>query len=145
MYTYTMYMYTLYRCRPTSHGTCVRRHVVQIATGVCYTCIVVTASALSPFRSVWNAGPVIGTRSVYSKWTMKPSQGQSVNWLVVQLPDSRPKFRLTYNCMYLSGLHFRTATVYRTLEPFWGEDYTLHVPNEFQDVSVHVYDYDLMG
>ena len=40
---------------------------------------------------------------------------------------------------------YRTATVYRTLEPFWGEDYTLHVPNEFQAVSIHVFDYDLMG
>ena len=47
--------------------------------------------------------------------------------------------------LYLFGLRFRTATVYRTLEPFWGEDYTLHVPNEFQDVSMHVFDYDLMG
>ena len=39
----------------------------------------------------------------------------------------------------------RTATAFRTLEPFWGEEYTLHVPNEFQDVAVHIYDYDLMG
>lgn len=43
------------------------------------------------------------------------------------------------------ALSSRTATVYRTLEPFWGEEYTLHVPNEFQAVSVHVFDYDLMG
>ena len=39
----------------------------------------------------------------------------------------------------------RTATVYRTLEPFWGEEYTLHVPNEFQAISIHVFDHDLMG
>ena len=45
----------------------------------------------------------------------------------------------------LSPPPVRTATAFRTLEPFWGEEYTLHVPNEFQDVAVHVYDYDLMG
>ena len=42
-------------------------------------------------------------------------------------------------------LSYRTATAFRTLEPFWGEEYTLHVPNEFQNVSVHVYDDVVMG
>ena len=39
----------------------------------------------------------------------------------------------------------RTATVFKTLEPFWGEEYNLHVPNEFQDLAVFVYDYDILG
>lgn len=33
---------------------------------------------------------------------------------------------------------FRTATVYHSSEPFWGEDYILHIPVEFQTVSVYV-------
>lgn len=44
------------------------------------------------------------------------------------------------------SLSYRTATAFRTLEPFWGEEYNLHVPNEFQNVSVHIYDHhDVMG
>lgn len=39
----------------------------------------------------------------------------------------------------------RTATAFKTLEPFWGEEYNLHVPNEFQAISVYMFDYDLMG
>lgn len=39
----------------------------------------------------------------------------------------------------------RTATIFKTLEPFWGEEYSLHVPNEFQDLAVFVYDYDILG
>lgn len=39
----------------------------------------------------------------------------------------------------------RTATVFKTLEPFWGEEYSLHVPSEFQDLAVFVYDYDILG
>jgi hypothetical protein len=39
----------------------------------------------------------------------------------------------------------RTATVFKSLEPFWGEEYSLHVPSEFQDVAVFVYDYDILG
>lgn len=34
----------------------------------------------------------------------------------------------------------RTATVYKTAEPFWGEEYTLHIPTEFQTVAVYMYD-----
>ncbi|KAL5016450.1 hypothetical protein ScPMuIL_006039 [Solemya velum] len=36
----------------------------------------------------------------------------------------------------------RTATVFRNLEPFWGEEYCLHMPSSFQDVSVYIYDQD---
>ncbi|XP_065890175.1 rasGAP-activating-like protein 1 isoform X2 [Dysidea avara] len=32
----------------------------------------------------------------------------------------------------------RTATVYHSVEPYWGEDYILHIPVEFQTVSVYV-------
>ncbi|KAL5477805.1 hypothetical protein EMCRGX_G024652 [Ephydatia muelleri] len=39
----------------------------------------------------------------------------------------------------------RTATAFKTLDPFWGEEYTFHVPNEFQDISAFVYDYDIVG
>ena len=60
---------------------------------------------------------------------------------VAQLPDALPRLLSRKSMMF----YFRTATVYRTLEPFWGEEYTLHVPNEFQAVSVHVFDHDLMG
>jgi len=33
---------------------------------------------------------------------------------------------------------YRTATVYHSVEPYWGEDYILHIPVEFQTVSVYV-------
>ena len=39
----------------------------------------------------------------------------------------------------------RTAAKFKTLEPFWGEEYNLHIPNEFQTVSAYVQDYDMMG
>ena len=35
--------------------------------------------------------------------------------------------------------------MFKTLEPFWGEEYSLHVPNEFQDLAAFVYDYDILG
>ncbi|XP_063673788.1 rasGAP-activating-like protein 1 isoform X2 [Bolinopsis microptera] len=37
----------------------------------------------------------------------------------------------------------RTMTIYRTLSPFWGEEYTLHVQRNFFALSVYVYDEDL--
>ncbi|KAK6192279.1 hypothetical protein SNE40_003776 [Patella caerulea] len=36
----------------------------------------------------------------------------------------------------------RTATVYKNLEPLWGEEFTLHMPFGFQDLSVNIYDED---
>ena len=82
------------------------------------------------------AGPATGTHSVFSKLTMKQLQGWLENWAIGLLLNSHS---------YFWPILYRTATVYRTLEPFWGEEYTLHVPNEFQAVSAHVFDYDLMG
>ena len=37
----------------------------------------------------------------------------------------------------------RTMTMYRTLAPFWGEEYALHVQRNFFALSVYVYDEDL--
>lgn len=34
----------------------------------------------------------------------------------------------------------RTATIWKDLEPFWGEEYTLFLPSSFTNVSVFVYD-----
>ncbi|XP_068678969.1 rasGAP-activating-like protein 1 isoform X1 [Montipora foliosa] len=39
----------------------------------------------------------------------------------------------------------RTATIWRDLEPFWGEEYTLFVPPTFKGFSVFVYDEDTFG
>ncbi|XP_065191832.1 rasGAP-activating-like protein 1 [Sycon ciliatum] len=39
----------------------------------------------------------------------------------------------------------RTATVWKSLSPFWGEDFTLHIPRGFHNISVYVYDEDLVG
>ncbi|XP_015762443.1 PREDICTED: ras GTPase-activating protein 4-like [Acropora digitifera] len=34
----------------------------------------------------------------------------------------------------------RTATIWKDLEPFWGEEYTLFLPSSFTNISVFVYD-----
>lgn len=39
----------------------------------------------------------------------------------------------------------RTATVWRDLEPFWGEEYTMFLPVGFTNLSVYVYDEDTIG
>ncbi|XP_039628169.1 rasGAP-activating-like protein 1 isoform X2 [Polypterus senegalus] len=39
----------------------------------------------------------------------------------------------------------RTATVWRNLNPFWGEEYTLHLPMGFHTVSFYVMDEDTIG
>lgn len=39
----------------------------------------------------------------------------------------------------------RTATVWRDLEPFWGEEYTMFLPAGFTNLSVYVYDEDTIG
>uniref|UniRef100_H3CH57 RAS protein activator like 1 n=1 Tax=Tetraodon nigroviridis TaxID=99883 RepID=H3CH57_TETNG len=39
----------------------------------------------------------------------------------------------------------RTATVWKTLNPFWGEEYTLHLPMGFHSLSFHVMDEDTIG
>ncbi|XP_062446373.1 rasGAP-activating-like protein 1 [Rhea pennata] len=39
----------------------------------------------------------------------------------------------------------RTATVWRSLNPFWGEEYTLRLPPGFQRLAVYVLDEDAVG
>ncbi|XP_070571992.1 rasGAP-activating-like protein 1 isoform X2 [Ptychodera flava] len=39
----------------------------------------------------------------------------------------------------------RTATVWKTLDPFWGEEYTLHLPSGFHNLSLYVYDEDTLS
>ncbi|XP_023249895.1 rasGAP-activating-like protein 1 isoform X1 [Seriola lalandi dorsalis] len=39
----------------------------------------------------------------------------------------------------------RTATVWKNLNPFWGEEYTLHLPTGFHSLSFHVMDEDTIG
>ncbi|XP_070619201.1 LOW QUALITY PROTEIN: rasGAP-activating-like protein 1 [Erythrolamprus reginae] len=39
----------------------------------------------------------------------------------------------------------RTATVWRNLNPFWGEEYTLHLPMGFHNLSFYVLDEDTIG
>ena len=48
-----------------------------------------------------------------------------------------------FTCLGMLLSH-RTATVYKTNEPFWGEEYTLHIPTEFQTMSVYIYNVDQM-
>ena len=54
---------------------------------------------------------------------------------------------LVFLFIYLFVLFFlsRTASVFNSSEPFWGEEYRLHVPLEYQYVSVYVYDHDSLG
>ncbi|XP_061459320.1 rasGAP-activating-like protein 1 isoform X3 [Rhineura floridana] len=39
----------------------------------------------------------------------------------------------------------RTATVWKSLNPFWGEEYTLHLPMGFHNLSFYVLDEDTIG
>ncbi|KAH0625437.1 hypothetical protein JD844_014954 [Phrynosoma platyrhinos] len=39
----------------------------------------------------------------------------------------------------------RTATVWKNLNPFWGEEYTLHLPMGFHNLSFYVLDEDTIG
>ncbi|XP_029916586.1 rasGAP-activating-like protein 1 [Myripristis murdjan] len=39
----------------------------------------------------------------------------------------------------------RTATVWKNLSPFWGEEYTLHLPMGFHSLSFYVMDEDTIG
>ncbi|XP_055556795.1 rasGAP-activating-like protein 1 isoform X1 [Falco cherrug] len=39
----------------------------------------------------------------------------------------------------------RTATVWKNLNPFWGEEYTLHLPRGFHSLTVYVLDEDTIG
>ncbi|KAJ7994135.1 hypothetical protein DPEC_G00262770 [Dallia pectoralis] len=39
----------------------------------------------------------------------------------------------------------RTATVWKNLNPFWGEEYTLHLPLGFHTISFYVMDEDTIG
>uniref|UniRef100_A0A4W4EE58 RAS p21 protein activator 4 n=1 Tax=Electrophorus electricus TaxID=8005 RepID=A0A4W4EE58_ELEEL len=38
-----------------------------------------------------------------------------------------------------------TATIWKTLSPFWGEEYNVHVPPSFHTVSLHVMDEDSLS
>ncbi|XP_077604067.1 rasGAP-activating-like protein 1 [Crocuta crocuta] len=39
----------------------------------------------------------------------------------------------------------RTATVWRSLNPFWGEEYTIHLPLDFHHLAFYVLDEDTVG
>uniref|UniRef100_A0AAY4DEN4 RAS p21 protein activator 4 n=1 Tax=Denticeps clupeoides TaxID=299321 RepID=A0AAY4DEN4_9TELE len=39
----------------------------------------------------------------------------------------------------------RTATIWKTLSPFWGEEYNVHLPPSFHTVSFHVLDEDSLS
>ncbi|XP_035196664.1 rasGAP-activating-like protein 1 isoform X2 [Oxyura jamaicensis] len=39
----------------------------------------------------------------------------------------------------------RTATVWKSLNPFWGEEYTLRLPRGFRSLAVYVLDEDIIG
>lgn len=39
----------------------------------------------------------------------------------------------------------RTATVWRSLNPFWGEEYTVHLPLDFHHLAFYVLDEDTVG
>ena len=43
------------------------------------------------------------------------------------------------SCVWLVN---RTATVYKTLDPLWGEEFILHMHSGFQNLSLYVYDAD---
>uniref|UniRef100_A0A3B3QK89 RAS protein activator like 1 n=1 Tax=Paramormyrops kingsleyae TaxID=1676925 RepID=A0A3B3QK89_9TELE len=45
----------------------------------------------------------------------------------------------------LWGAPYRTATVWKNLNPFWGEEYTLHLPMGFHTLSLYVMDEDTIG
>ncbi|XP_076961434.1 rasGAP-activating-like protein 1 isoform X3 [Callospermophilus lateralis] len=39
----------------------------------------------------------------------------------------------------------RTATIWRSLSPFWGEEYTVHLPLDFHHLALYVLDEDTVG
>uniref|UniRef100_A0A8C0DU85 RAS protein activator like 1 n=1 Tax=Balaenoptera musculus TaxID=9771 RepID=A0A8C0DU85_BALMU len=39
----------------------------------------------------------------------------------------------------------RTATIWRSLSPFWGEEYTVHLPLDFHQLAFYVLDEDTVG
>lgn len=39
----------------------------------------------------------------------------------------------------------RTATIWRSLSPFWGEEYTVHLPLDFHHLAFYVLDEDTVG
>ncbi|NXJ72697.1 RASL1 protein, partial [Rostratula benghalensis] len=44
-----------------------------------------------------------------------------------------------------SPVTFRTATVWKSLNPFWGEEYTLRLPRGFHSLAIYVLDEDTIG
>ena len=57
----------------------------------------------------------------------------------IQASDTYVHMCMSCEC-HVTIITLRTATAYKTVEPFWGEEYTLHIPTEFQTVSVYMYD-----
>lgn len=47
-------------------------------------------------------------------------------------------------CPRESSAH-RTATVWRSLNPFWGEEFTLRLPGGFHSLTIYVLDEDTIG
>ena len=43
------------------------------------------------------------------------------------------------------GPFCRTATVWRSLSPFWGEENTVHLPLDFHHLAFYVLDEDTVG
>ncbi|GCB70087.1 hypothetical protein scyTo_0012548 [Scyliorhinus torazame] len=39
----------------------------------------------------------------------------------------------------------RTATIWKTLSPFWGEEYNVHLPSAFHSISFYVMDEDAIS
>lgn len=56
-----------------------------------------------------------------------------------------PTANIKYIIFLKNLFFFRTATVWRDLEPFWGEEYTMFLPVGFTNLSVYVYDEDTIG
>lgn len=44
----------------------------------------------------------------------------------------------------LRVLSYRTATVWKTLCPFWGEEYQVHLPPTFHAVAFYIMDEDAL-
>uniref|UniRef100_A0A673M8H9 RAS protein activator like 1 n=1 Tax=Sinocyclocheilus rhinocerous TaxID=307959 RepID=A0A673M8H9_9TELE len=58
-----------------------------------------------------------------------------------------PRNDVTGKCSvkHLFCVPSRTATVWRNLNPFWGEEYTLHLPMGFHTLTFYVMDEDTIG
>uniref|UniRef100_A0A3Q2Q5G5 RAS protein activator like 1 n=1 Tax=Fundulus heteroclitus TaxID=8078 RepID=A0A3Q2Q5G5_FUNHE len=59
------------------------------------------------------------------------------------MPLKKEHFKSSPYCCVLKTL--KTATVWKNLNPFWGEEYTLHLPMGFHSLSFLVMDEDTIG